>query len=290
MISKFTDLKSILEKDKLDKTNFPEWFRNLRITLKSKGKLYVLETPIPSPPPSTASRIKQDTYQKCIDDSDEVAWIILAGMKPKFRKQIGFMDAYDMIKALQELCRKQARIQRYEVTNLLIRSKMAQGSSVDTHVFKMRNYIYFLERRGLHIPREFAVNLILGSLPPSYNLFIKEYHEYRLEATITELYKMLKEVERDMETKVVIEALRIQRERELQRYVTWENWIKSTGKVLPELEESDEVITCSILDHWRGGCKICQEEESMATILGTHLPNLSTRILDIHSNAHVLNV
>ena len=216
MSSKVTNLRSILEKDKLDDTNFPDWFRTLRIILKSEGKLYVLETPIPNPPLMTASRVDQDTYQKYIDDSDEVARMMLAGMKPKLQKQIGFMDAYDMIKALKEMFRKQARIQSYEVTELII--KMIHGSSVDTHVFKMRSHIDYLERLGSQIPREFAVNIILGSLPPSFNWFITEYHKRRMDGTITELHKMLKQAEEDMEAKDVINALRIGREKEFERH------------------------------------------------------------------------
>jgi len=196
---------------------------------------------------------------------------MLAGMKPKLRKQIGFMDVYDMIKALKEMFQKQARIQSYEVTKLLIKSKMAHGSSVDTHVFKMRSHIDYLERLGSHIPREFAVNIILGSLPPSFNWFITEYHKRRMDGMITELHKMLKQVEEDMEANVVINALRIEREREFERQAGWESWIKSKGKLLPE--ETEEVITCSIRDHWRGGCRTCQEIESMTAISGIPFTN-----------------
>ena len=39
-------LKSILEKDKLNHSNFMDWHRNLKIVLKAENKLYVLETPV----------------------------------------------------------------------------------------------------------------------------------------------------------------------------------------------------------------------------------------------------
>ena len=152
---------------------------------------------------------------------------MLAGMKPKLQKQIGFMDAYDMIKALKEMFRKQPRIQSYEVTKLLIKSKMAHGSSLDTHVFKMRSHIDYFEILGSPIPREFAVDMILGSLPPSFDWFITEYHKRWMDGMITELHKMLKQVEENMEAKVVINALMIERERELERQARPESWIKS---------------------------------------------------------------
>ena len=47
-------LKSILEKDKLDNTNFMNWYRNLKIVLRAESKMYVLEQPIPDEPPQQA--------------------------------------------------------------------------------------------------------------------------------------------------------------------------------------------------------------------------------------------
>ena len=43
-------LKSILEKDKLNGTNFTTWYRNLRIVLKHDKKEHVLEDPLPEEP------------------------------------------------------------------------------------------------------------------------------------------------------------------------------------------------------------------------------------------------
>ena len=39
-------LRSILEKDKLNGTNFLDWYRNLRIVLKQERKEYILNQPI----------------------------------------------------------------------------------------------------------------------------------------------------------------------------------------------------------------------------------------------------
>ena len=39
-------LRSILEKDKLNGTNFLDWYRNLRIVLRQERKEYIPEQPI----------------------------------------------------------------------------------------------------------------------------------------------------------------------------------------------------------------------------------------------------
>ena len=48
-------LKSILEKYKLNGTNFTTWYRNLRIVLKHGKKEHVLEDPLPEEPADNAS-------------------------------------------------------------------------------------------------------------------------------------------------------------------------------------------------------------------------------------------
>ena len=61
--SSFT-LRSVLEKEKLNGTNFLDWIRNLRIVLKQERKEYVLESPIPPVPSTTASHAEKDAYKK----------------------------------------------------------------------------------------------------------------------------------------------------------------------------------------------------------------------------------
>ena len=43
-------LHSVLEKDKLNGTNYADWIRNLRIVLRAEKKKDVLDTPLPEEP------------------------------------------------------------------------------------------------------------------------------------------------------------------------------------------------------------------------------------------------
>ena len=79
------------------------------------------------------------------------------------------MEAYDMIIHLKEMFQEQARHERFAVTKELNSCKMAPGSSVSTHVLKMKSYIDKLEKLGSPVTREMATDLIIGSLPPSYD-------------------------------------------------------------------------------------------------------------------------
>ncbi|KAG8649204.1 hypothetical protein MANES_08G076274v8 [Manihot esculenta] len=106
-------LRSILEKDKLkeNRTNFVDWFRNLRIILKQEKKTYVLEA-ILEPPPADATNAVKDKHKKHVDDSMT-------------------LDTFQ----------QQARQDKYETTIALHDCKMAEGESVSAHVLKMKGYI-----------------------------------------------------------------------------------------------------------------------------------------------------
>ena len=47
-------LRSILKKDKLNRTNFLDWYKNLRFVLKQKRKEYILDQSVPDEPAANA--------------------------------------------------------------------------------------------------------------------------------------------------------------------------------------------------------------------------------------------
>ena len=103
-------LRSVLEKDKLNGTNFLNWYRNLRIVLVQERKLYVLEEPIPEEPLPTAPRAQRDAYSKHQNDSLDVTCLMLATMESELQKQMVDMQAFDMVGHLREMFQEQARI------------------------------------------------------------------------------------------------------------------------------------------------------------------------------------
>ncbi|VFR02650.1 unnamed protein product [Cuscuta campestris] len=63
-------LRSILDKDKLNGTNFVDWQRNLSIVLRMDEKEYVLQKPIPPAPPANALKAVKDAYEKHVKDDN----------------------------------------------------------------------------------------------------------------------------------------------------------------------------------------------------------------------------
>ena len=74
-------LKSILEKDKLNGTNFTTWYRNLRIVLKHDKKEHVLEDPLLEEPADNANATTKNAYKK-LDESTKISRLMLACMEP----------------------------------------------------------------------------------------------------------------------------------------------------------------------------------------------------------------
>ena len=122
-------LKSILEKDKLNNTNFLEWHRNLRIVLKMAKRLYVLETPIPNAPENNTVVAKK-AFDKHKEDAMEVACLMQATMSPDLQKNTEDMNAFDMIEQLKGMFQKQARRERYDTMKQLICHTSTDGGII----------------------------------------------------------------------------------------------------------------------------------------------------------------
>ena len=74
-------LRSILEKDKLNGTNFLDWYRNLRIVLRQERNEYILDQPILEEPAANAPRAQKDAYNKHLNDSVDVTCLMLGCME-----------------------------------------------------------------------------------------------------------------------------------------------------------------------------------------------------------------
>ncbi|VFQ73494.1 unnamed protein product [Cuscuta campestris] len=191
-------LRSILDKDKLNETNFVDWQRNLSIVLRMDEKEYVLEKPIPPAPPANAPKAVKDAYEKHVKDGNQVSFVMLATMITELQKQYEDMKAYEMIVALQQLYQGQSRHERFLVSKALFSCKFSSGNPVGPHVLKMIGYITNLEKLGFSLQKELATDLILQSLPELYKGFVMNYMMHDLDKPLPELLKMLQTAEENL--------------------------------------------------------------------------------------------
>ena len=144
-------LRSILEKDKLNGTNFLDWYRNLRIILRKERKEYILDQPIPEDPAANAPRAQKDSYNKHLNDSVDITYLMLGCMESELQKQLMEMEAYTIIGHLKEMFQEKARIERFNTIRALLSCKLTASGSISPHVLKMKGYLEHLDKLGLKI-------------------------------------------------------------------------------------------------------------------------------------------
>ncbi|KAL0462876.1 UNVERIFIED_CONTAM: Retrovirus-related Pol polyprotein from transposon TNT 1-94 [Sesamum latifolium] len=84
---------------------------------------------------------------------------------------------------------------RYATTKVFFRTKMAEGSSVQSHGVTMLSLVEKLEDLKAGLDNDTYIDVILQSLPPSYDPFIINYNMNGLEKSIHELINMLVQYE-----------------------------------------------------------------------------------------------
>ena len=139
--STFT-MRYVLEKEKLNGTNFLDWSRNLRIVLKQERKMYVLCNEIPNEPPANnAPRSERDAYSNHLNDSLDVTYLMLTTMNSELQKQFEEMETFVMMVHLKGMFQEQSRQERFTTTKALNACTMTPSTSVSAHVLKMKSLI-----------------------------------------------------------------------------------------------------------------------------------------------------
>src|SRR3954466_132082 len=171
-------LGPMLEKEKraANGGNYADWFRNLGFVLKIARKDYVLKEALPAAPAEDASQDDKNVYATKVDEHTAVQCLILTCMDTELQKRFENFTIFNMMTQLNALYMKQARTERYEITKQLWECKMAEGSSISEHMIKLVGYAQRLSARGFAIPSTLGTDILLVSLPPSYNDFIMNYN------------------------------------------------------------------------------------------------------------------
>jgi hypothetical protein len=261
------NLRSVLEKEKLDGTNFIDCYRNLRIVLRQEKAEYALEEPYPDDLPNNADESERVAYEKHTNDLYNVSYLMLATMSPDLQKQYEHIDAYSMIVGLHGMFENQARAERYNISKSLFSAKLAEGSPVSPHVVNMIDYIETLDKLGCELNDDLTIDVILQSLPSSYEPFIMNYQMNGLEKTLVELHGMLKTVEESVK-KNPTHVITVQKENKKRKRWTPPKG-KGKGKNVPKETSSskakpkgksgpspdNECFHCHEKGHWLMNCK-----------------------------------
>ena len=166
--------------------------------MRSERKNYVLNKPIPDVPKSDASAEVITERVKHIQDELDVQNLMVGIMVPDLQRRFMETRAYDMCEMLKKMFQEQARVERYKVTKSLLSHKMAEGSSISSHMLRMTSDVEQLEKLNCPLSKELATDIILNSLPSSYSGFIMNFHMHGMDKSLQELQGMLRTAEGDM--------------------------------------------------------------------------------------------
>ena len=81
------------------------------------------------------------------------------------------LSAYDIMLNVKEMFGEQSRAARQVAMKALLNTKMAEGTPIQEHVLKMISHMNELEILRAEIDGETQVDIVLMSLPESFNNF-----------------------------------------------------------------------------------------------------------------------
>nr|AAX96621.1 retrotransposon protein, putative, Ty1-copia sub-class [Oryza sativa Japonica Group]ABA92973.1 retrotransposon protein, putative, Ty1-copia subclass [Oryza sativa Japonica Group] len=258
------NLRSILEKEKLTGTNFMDWYHNLRIVLRQEHKEFVLTQPFLADLPNNAPATQRREHERRCNEYLDISCLMLATMSLKLQRQYEALDAHTIITGLRNMFEDQARAERFNTSKSLFACRLAEGNPVSPHVIKMIGYTESLDKLGFPLSRELATDLILQSLPPSFEPFIMNFNMNNLNRTLAELHVTLKTAEESIKKNsnhvMGMHKRKPNNKKSGQKRKLNSDEITTTSNSKTKVQKTGpakdaECFICKEIGHWKRNCK-----------------------------------
>ncbi|KAK4430730.1 hypothetical protein Salat_0834700 [Sesamum alatum] len=155
-----------------------------------------MDEPLPRTLPEGSTPEERETFETWHKDNRKVRSVILASMTNEIQKQYERLDDVPSIMArLKDCYAFPNRHTRYVATKAFFETKMTEGSSVQEHGVKILTLVEKLKDLKAGLDNETYIDVILQSLPPSFDQFFVNYNMNALEKGIHELINMLVQYE-----------------------------------------------------------------------------------------------
>ncbi|KAL0420512.1 UNVERIFIED_CONTAM: hypothetical protein Slati_3074100 [Sesamum latifolium] len=262
-----------MDTNKFNSTNYNDWLRNLRIVLDFENQGYALDKPLPTVLPEGSSSEEGLTFDKWLEDNRKIC-----------RDKSIFRDQDDRRVVCAESWGQDAFLCGKKLEDLKV------GLNNDTYI-----------------------DVILQSVPPSYDPFIVNYNMNRLEKSIHELINMLVQYEattHKSEPAVLIENTSTSKAKG-KRARCWKRkngkgqavaatagaggapaapTRKGKGKVgFSAIEANDVCMHCQEKGHWKRECPQLLSNPGMFVIEVNMISNAASWVLDTGCGAHICN-
>ncbi|KAL0400341.1 UNVERIFIED_CONTAM: hypothetical protein Sradi_2377400 [Sesamum radiatum] len=271
---------------------------------------------IPLTLPEGSSPEKRLTFKKWHEDNRKVHSIIMVSMTNEIQKQYDRLENVPSIMLrMKDVYVVLDRHIRYTVRKAFFGTKMTKGSSVHSHGVKMLFLVEKLEDLKAGLNNDTYINVILQSLPLSYDPFIVNYNLNGLEKSIHELINMLVQYEaatHKSEPAVLVEeastskpkgkgARRWKRKKGKGTTITT---TASTGGAPPTVPKgkgkrkvggsqrskaSDVCMHCQEKGHWKRECPQLLSNPGMFVAEVNMISNSASWVLDTGCGAYIYN-
>ncbi|KAL0293533.1 UNVERIFIED_CONTAM: hypothetical protein Scaly_3140500 [Sesamum calycinum] len=154
-----------METNKFNGTIYNDWLRNLRIILDFENQSYVLDKPLSKALPEGSSPEEHIMFEKWLEDNRKVCTIIVASMINDIQKQYDRLEDVPWIMLRMREVYAVPDKHRYAATKAFFRTKMAEGSFVQSHRVKMLSLLEKLEDLKAGLDNDTYIDVILQSLP-----------------------------------------------------------------------------------------------------------------------------
>ena len=151
--------------NKLIGNNYVEWKLDLDELLTANGCKYVLTIPYPPIPSCDTSTDLADQYWQWIKVDGMARSSILDTLSNMKQQNQPFRTTHAIILNLEEMFGELSRTARLRALELVMDTRMLEGTLIREHVFKMVTYFKVLEVLGSDIDGATQVDIILHSLP-----------------------------------------------------------------------------------------------------------------------------
>ena len=158
-------LRSLLDSDKLNGSNFNSQFRKLKIILEHERILYILNDPTPELPNANTYSSERDTYQKWLYDRTSTRCIMLAAMNDKIGCRFENAQSEEIIQVLSESFGTPDDVERHKTSYAIFNVRIRDGVPITDHVLYMIEKNELLSKLGFPLHEQLGKDTILNSLP-----------------------------------------------------------------------------------------------------------------------------
>jgi hypothetical protein len=173
-----TDYGSFLheEKQKIDGSNFPDWYQRLRTVLMQNNMLPMIDEPLEEAPRDNANIDDYDDYHDNRDNTVAVLTMMSSSMEPQMKERYQNLNPYVMVDVLKSLFAPQVRLISFECLREFLSTKMEENTCLVSHLINMHR----IHRRLTNdldclMTDELTIDVVMLLLPTSYKEFIDSY-------------------------------------------------------------------------------------------------------------------